>query len=102
MENNARQIADLLKVLANEYRLQILSELMKGPTTVGSLFSQIQGVSQSALSQHLAILRANDILDYEKVGLNVIYSIKDHRVEEIIHVLRKYYSGKEFRKSKWD
>lgn len=95
MEQKAKQIAELLKVLANEYRLLILCELIKGPKTVGSLGQIIPGITQSALSQHLALLKAHGILDHVKSGQNVTYSIADHRVEEIIFLLRKYYCDNE-------
>jgi DNA-binding transcriptional ArsR family regulator len=91
MEYKAKQIAELLKVLANEYRLLILCELIKGPKTVGSLGEKIPNITQSALSQHLALLKAHGILDHMKSGQNVTYSIADHRVEEIIFLLGKYY-----------
>ena len=91
MEHKAKQIAELLKVLANEYRLLILCQLLKGPKTVSSLGEKIPSITQSALSQHLALLRAHGILDHTKSGQNVIYAIADHRVEEIIFVLKKYY-----------
>ena len=91
MEHKAKQIAELLKVLANEYRLLILCDLIKGPKTVGSLGEKIQNITQSALSQHLALLKAHGILDNEKAGQNVTYFIIDNRVEEIISLLKKHY-----------
>lgn len=91
MEYKAKQIAELLKVLANEYRLLILCELTKGPKTVSNLGEKIPNITQSALSQHLALLKAHGILDYVKSGQTVTYSIADHRVEEILFVLGKYY-----------
>ncbi|MGE5614908.1 MAG: ArsR/SmtB family transcription factor [Bacillota bacterium] len=91
MERRAKQIAELLKVLANEYRLLILCELGKGPKTVGSLGEKMPNITQSALSQHLALLKAHGILDFSKSGQSVTYSIADHRVEQVLSVLRKYY-----------
>ncbi len=91
MEEKARQIATLLKVLANENRLMIFCALMKGPASVGSLAQTVPHITQSALSQHLAVLKAHAILDYTKTGQYMVYHIADHRVAEIIHVLKKYY-----------
>jgi DNA-binding transcriptional ArsR family regulator len=91
MEHKAKQIAELLKVLANEYRLLILCELIKGPKTVSGLGEKIPNITQSALSQHLALLKAHGILDFSKLGQSVTYSIADHRVDEVISVLRRYY-----------
>ncbi len=91
MERKAKQIAELLKVLANENRLLILCELIKEPKTVSSLGEKMPNITQSALSQHLALLKAHGILDFSKSGQSVTYSIADHRVEEVISVLKKYY-----------
>lgn len=91
MEEKAKQIAELLKVLANENRLLIFCALMQRPMTVSELSKHVPGITQSALSQHLSLLKAHGILDYKKTGQNITYSIADHRVEEVIHILKKYY-----------
>lgn len=95
MERKAKEIAELLKVLANKNRLLILCELIKKPQTVGSLGEKIPTITQSALSQHLALLKAHGILDFSKEGLSVTYFIADHRVEAVISVLKKYYCDNE-------
>ncbi len=91
MEEKAKQIAELLKVLANENRLMIFCALMESPMNVGEIAKYVPNITQSALSQHLALLKAHGILDFNKSGQNVRYSIADNRVEEIINVLKKYY-----------
>lgn len=91
MEQKAKQIAEILKVLANEYRLLILCELIKEPKTVSSLGERIHTITQSALSQHLALLKAHGVLDNIKAGQNVTYFIADKRVEEIISLLKEHY-----------
>lgn len=91
MEEKAKQIAELLKVLANENRLMILCALMEQSLTVNKLSEKVPNITKSALSQHLTLFKACGILDSVKSGQNVTYSIADHRVEEIIHVLKKYY-----------
>ncbi len=91
LEENAKKIAELLKVLANENRLLILCALMEGPRTVSGLCEKIPSITQSALSQHLALLKAHGILDCVKSGQNVTYSIEDRRVEEIMAVVRRLY-----------
>jgi DNA-binding transcriptional ArsR family regulator len=95
MERKAKEIAELLKVLANKNRLYILCELIKGPKTVSGLGEKIPNITQSALSQHLALLKAHGILDHSKAGQSITYSIADHRVEEVISVLRKHYCNTE-------
>lgn len=91
MEEKAKKIAELLKVLANENRLLILCQLLKGPHTVGKIAEKMPGITQSALSQHLALLKAHGILDSVKSGQNITYSIADERVEKVMDVLREYY-----------
>lgn len=91
MEEKARFVADLLKVLANEHRLLILCALAKGPQSVTELMTFVPKISQSALSQHLARLRAHGIVQGEKSGLNMIYSIADPRVNEVLMVQKQYY-----------
>ncbi len=91
MEEKAKKIAALLKVLANENRLLILCELIEEPKTVSRLAEKIPNITQSALSQHLAILKAHGILDYAKSGQSITYSIADDRVERVIEVLKRYY-----------
>ncbi|MDL2254250.1 metalloregulator ArsR/SmtB family transcription factor [Ruminococcaceae bacterium OttesenSCG-928-I18] len=91
MEERAKQIAELLKVLANENRLMVFCALMERPMNVGEIAKYVPNITLSALSQHLTLLKAHGLLDYQKTGQTITYSIADHRVEEIINVLKKNY-----------
>ncbi|MDR0890133.1 MAG: metalloregulator ArsR/SmtB family transcription factor [Oscillospiraceae bacterium] len=91
MEERAKHIAQLLKVLANENRLLILCALMESEKTVGELAKCVPSISQSALSQHLSLLKTAAILDFQKNGQTITYCISDHRIEEIIEVLKRQY-----------
>lgn len=91
MEIKAKQIAELLKVLANENRLMIFCALMEGPKNVSKIAESVPNITQSALSQHLSLLKAHGILDFTKNGQSITYAIADRRVEEIINVLKKHY-----------
>lgn len=91
MEENAKNLARLLKVLANEHRLMVLCYLLEEDLTVSQLHEKVSSISQSALSQHLALLRAHDLVDSSKEGQNVTYSILDKRVKEVIEVLKAHY-----------
>jgi DNA-binding transcriptional ArsR family regulator len=91
MEEKARQIAELLKILANENRLLILCALVQKPMTVGTILTHVNNITQSALSQHLTLMKVAGILRAEKSGQNITYSIADSRVEEVLKVLKKYY-----------
>ncbi|MGL5437263.1 MAG: ArsR/SmtB family transcription factor [Lachnospiraceae bacterium] len=68
---------------------------MEQPMTVNEIAKRVPNITQSALSQHLALLKAHRILDFNKSGQSITYSIADHRVEEIIHVLKKHYCNTE-------
>lgn len=91
MEEKAKQIAELLKMLANKNRLLILCALIEGPLSVGELLKHTGDISQSALSQHLGLLKTYGILDCEKRGQNILYFIQDHKVEKILEVLKQHY-----------
>ena len=91
MEEKAKIMAELLRILANENRLLILCALMQGAKTVGQINEYVPKITQSALSQHLILMRTAGILESDKQGQMVTYSIADHRVVEILAVLKKYY-----------
>lgn len=87
----AKEVSELLKVLANENRLVILCYLIEKPMTVSELHEKLDNLTQSALSQHLAMLKAHRILDSNKRGLNITYSIQDQRVIKVIETLKVNY-----------
>lgn len=90
---HAKDAAGLLKALANEQRLMILCNLLGGPLAVGELNAQI-GLSQSALSQHLAVLRDAGVVATEREAQTIYYSLPSGVVTEIIGVLyREYCKG---------
>lgn len=91
IQDNAKSIAQLLKILANENRLKILCQLIKGEKNVTELSNAIPTISQSALSQHLSIMKAHKILDNQKQGLTVTYYINDERVIKIMQAIRDNY-----------
>jgi len=91
MEKSAKQIAELLRVLACESRLLVLCRLMEQPMTVSELVKNVPKITQPALSQHLAVLKAHRILSSSKSGQKITYYIIDDRVGELINVLKEYY-----------
>ena len=91
MEEKAKKIAELLRLLANEHRLLILCALRKGPLTVGELRQFTPHISASALSQHLNQLRMAGILESKKQGMNVIYRIRDQRVMSLLGAVKECY-----------
>ncbi|PQQ66608.1 ArsR/SmtB family transcription factor [Acetivibrio saccincola] len=91
MEQQTKEIAELLKVMTNQHRLMILCYLIERPMNVSEIHEKIPAISQSALSQNLAMLKAHGILDSNKYGLQNVYHIKDDRIKKIIQVLRETY-----------
>ncbi|KCZ90746.1 ArsR/SmtB family transcription factor [Hyphomonas johnsonii] len=88
--DKAAQAARLLRSMANEHRLMILCRLGGGEMSVGELVSHI-GLSQSALSQHLAILREEGRVATRREGQTIFYSIADPAVVEVIATLTAIY-----------
>jgi DNA-binding transcriptional ArsR family regulator len=93
-EANAIEVADILRALANERRLQILCVLMEArEATVGTLVARI-GISQSALSQHLAKMREEGILAFRRESQTLWYRIADPRIAELMGELYRLYCRK--------
>ena len=90
MEQQAKEIADLLKVMANQHRLMILCYLIES-MNVSEIHEKIPTISQSALSQNLALLKAHGILSSNKSGLQNVYQINDKRIKKVIQTLRETY-----------
>ena len=91
MLEKVKEISELLKVLANENRLSIVCYLIEEPMTVSQLHERLQHLTQPALSQHLAMLKANRILYSNKSGLKMTYFIHDKRIINIIEALKSNY-----------
>jgi ArsR family transcriptional regulator, virulence genes transcriptional regulator len=90
MQPHAQQAAGLLRALANEQRLMILCHLVQGPLAVGQLNERLP-LSQSALSQHLAVLRESGIVDTERDAQTVRYSLPPGVVTELLAVLHQEF-----------
>lgn len=87
----AAEAAALLKLLANENRLLILCRLvMEGELSVGNLVEEI-GLSQSALSQHLAKMREEGLLATRREAQTVYYRIADPNAARLLALLKKIY-----------
>jgi DNA-binding transcriptional ArsR family regulator len=86
----AAEAADFLKSMANDRRLIVLCELVKGERSVGEL-EAIVGLSQSALSQHLARLRKAGLVKTRRQSQTVHYSLANDGVKRLIGVLYDLY-----------
>lgn len=91
LEKSAGNASDLLKAMSNQTRLVILCQLLKGEKTAGELDSATQ-LSQSALSQHLAVLRENGLVQTRRQSQNIYYSLAGDEPRAIIEVLYNIYN----------
>ncbi|WP_430462104.1 ArsR/SmtB family transcription factor [Thalassolituus sp. LLYu03] len=90
LDSHRQQAVRLLKALANEHRLNILCCLRNGEVSVSELSNRLP-LSQSALSQHLAWLRAEHLVHTRRSAQNVYYELSDDKAERIINVLNGLY-----------
>lgn len=90
-ERQAGEAAGLLKTMANECRLLVLCYLAEeGELSVGQLGQRI-GLSQSALSQHLAKLRDEGLVATRKEAQTVFYRVCDPRASQLLAVLHDVF-----------
>jgi ArsR family transcriptional regulator, virulence genes transcriptional regulator len=93
LAKQAAEAARMLRLLGNERRLLILCFLLAhGEMKVGDLVAAV-GLSQSALSQHLAVLRADGLVLFRRQSQMLHYRISDHRAERILALLKDIYCG---------
>lgn len=90
---HAAQAAALLKALANEQRLMILCNLVDGPLSVSELNERVD-LSQSALSQHLAVLREANIVATTRESQNIHYSLPQGAATQIINLLHRTFCAR--------
>lgn len=91
LETKAAAVANLLRAMGNQRRLMILCKLVEhGEMIVGDLAREV-GLSQSALSQHLAVMREEELLAFRRQGQTLWYRIADPRCEEILATLYRLY-----------
>ena len=90
LHDMASHACELLKSMANEWRLMILCQLSEGEKTVGELQSLL-GLSQSALSQHLAVLRRERVVRSRKHGQSVSYSLAGDEATMIMETLHELF-----------
>ena len=90
MKRHATQAASMLKQLANSKRLLILCQLVAAEKSVSEL-SEIVGLSQSALSQHLAKMRQAKLVEAEKRGQMVYYRLSSMEAHALLSTLYLIY-----------
>lgn len=90
LKENAVKAAAILNVMSNSTRLLVLCYLCEGPKTVQELQVQLD-IRQSALSQHLAVLRREKLVTTRKEGQSVHYSLASEEAQELLETLCRIY-----------
>jgi DNA-binding transcriptional ArsR family regulator len=90
MLDNARDASELLKALSHETRLVILCLLIDGKKSVGELEQKLN-LRQPFVSQQLARLRADDLVEARREGKNIYYAIARPEVVDIIKALYRAF-----------
>lgn len=90
LSDHAEQAAQLLSAMANPKRLLIMCNLVGGEMAVGALANTVD-LSQSALSQHLAKLRALQLVKTRRDAQTIYYSLASQEVQAILETLYGLY-----------
>ncbi|MCK5275647.1 MAG: winged helix-turn-helix transcriptional regulator [Alphaproteobacteria bacterium] len=90
LKQNARRAGQLLKAMSNENRLVILCYLTEGEKPVGEM-EKLVGISQSALSQHLARLRRDGLVKTRRSGQTIYYSLAGGEATAVMETLHNLY-----------
>jgi DNA-binding transcriptional ArsR family regulator len=93
LESRAGEAADLMKLLANDQRLIILCRLSDDEMSVSELGEHVS-LAQSALSQHLAKLRAHGLVATRREGQNIYYRLASPTAQKLVGALCELYGGK--------
>jgi len=92
MQAHACEASGLLKAMGNEQRLLILCQLVGQEANVSQLLAA-SAVSQSALSQHLSVLREAELVQTRREGQSIFYSLPDGPVRRVMQTLHDIYCG---------
>lgn len=90
MIESAEAVSALLKLIANQHRLMILCELAEQPRNVTELVERAN-ISQTAMSNHLAVLREANIVDFTRDHRTLTYFIKDEKSLQLLQTLHDLY-----------
>ncbi len=80
--------ADICKVFTNPKRLEIISLLRDGEKTVNEL-TELAGVPQANVSQHLTVLRQNNVVTTRRNGANIYYKIANPKILHAFDLMRE-------------
>lgn len=84
--------ADIFQALAHPTRIAIVETLRDGELTAGAIIERL-GLEQANVSQHLAILRAKNIVLNRREGNQVFYSVRDPLLIDVLDIMRRYFQA---------
>jgi DNA-binding transcriptional ArsR family regulator len=84
--------ANVFQALSHPTRIAILEVLQEGELSAGAIQERL-GIEQANLSQHLAILRARQIVVNRKDGNQVFYSLRNPVLSEVLNIMRRYFQA---------
>jgi DNA-binding transcriptional ArsR family regulator len=91
MQNALRRFkADIFQALAHPTRIAIMELLSQGELSAGALIEKLD-MEQANISQHLAVLRAKQLVVTRRAGNQVFYSIRDPLISKVLHLMRRYF-----------
>ena len=91
MPDSLRQFkAEIFQALAHPTRIAILDLLREGALTVGTFAERLE-LEQANLSQHLAVLRARQIVQTRRSGNQVFYSVRDPLIWKVLELMSRYF-----------
>ncbi|HEX6496009.1 MAG TPA: metalloregulator ArsR/SmtB family transcription factor [Acidobacteriaceae bacterium] len=82
--------ADIFQALAHPTRIAIIELLAHGELSAGELMKKL-GVEQANVSQHLAVLRAKQLVVNRKAGNQVFYAVRDPIIIKVLALMRRYF-----------
>jgi DNA-binding transcriptional ArsR family regulator len=82
--------ASVFQALGHPTRIAIVEILRDGELSAGAIQERL-GIEQANVSQHLAILRTRQILSNRKVGNQVLYSVRNPVLLEVLDIMRRYF-----------
>lgn len=93
MSDLCKEIANMGKGIGNENRYRILGTLMKGPLSVGEIAKRVN-IPQPAVSQHLKVLKSANLVEDERQGQEVLYSVNVSYMASLLKKLATDLSSK--------
>ena len=91
LELSAKTVSSILKAIGNDKRILLLCKIVEeGEVNAGSLVG-VAGLSQSAMSQHLAKLRDEGVVTFRREGQVLYYRLADERIKQLIITLHQLY-----------